>query len=57
MRIQSLFLVGMLADVMHIKEELEARGWTQLNLAEILGRDPVQIKCITTPRSEVLDRC
>ncbi len=26
-----------------ILEELEARGWTQVDLAEIIGRDTVQI--------------
>lgn len=29
-----------------IKEELEARGWSQLDLAEIMGRHPVQINKI-----------
>src|SRR5689334_16091963 len=29
-----------------IKDELEARGWTQLDLAQITGRDPVQINLI-----------
>ena len=29
-----------------IKDELEARGWTQLDLAQIMGRDPVQVNLI-----------
>lgn len=29
-----------------IKDELEARGWTQLDLAQIMGRDPVQVSLI-----------
>lgn len=29
-----------------IKDELEAREWTQLDLAQIMGRDPVQISLI-----------
>lgn len=29
-----------------IKDELEARGWSQIDLAEILGRSPVQINKI-----------
>jgi HTH-type transcriptional regulator/antitoxin HigA len=31
-----------------IKDELEARGWTQLDLAQIMGRDPVQINLIVS---------
>jgi HTH-type transcriptional regulator/antitoxin HigA len=36
-----------------IKDELEARGWSQLDLAEILGRDPVQINLIVKGRQAI----
>jgi HTH-type transcriptional regulator/antitoxin HigA len=36
-----------------IKDELEARGWTQLDLAEILGRDPVQINLIVNGKQTI----
>jgi HTH-type transcriptional regulator / antitoxin HigA len=36
-----------------IKDELEARGWTQLDLAEILGRDPVQISLIVNGKQAI----
>lgn len=36
-----------------IKDELEARGWTQLDLAEILGRDPVQINLIVNSKQAI----
>src|ERR1043165_3259675 len=36
-----------------IKDELEARGWTQLDLAEILGRDPVQINLIVKGKQAI----
>jgi HTH-type transcriptional regulator / antitoxin HigA len=36
-----------------IKDELEARGWTQADLAEILGRDPVQINLIVKGKQAI----
>jgi HTH-type transcriptional regulator / antitoxin HigA len=36
-----------------IKDELEARGWTQLDLAEILGRDAVQINLIVKGKQAI----
>src|SRR2546430_13968316 len=36
-----------------IKEELDARGWTQADLAEILGRSPVQVNLIIQGKQTV----
>jgi len=36
-----------------IKDELEARGWSQLDLAEILGRDPVQVNLIVKGKQAI----
>lgn len=37
----------------YIREELEARGWTQLDLAEILGRPPQAVNEIVTAKRSV----
>jgi HTH-type transcriptional regulator/antitoxin HigA len=36
-----------------IKDELEARGWSQLDLAQILGRDPVQVNLIIKGKQSI----
>jgi HTH-type transcriptional regulator/antitoxin HigA len=36
-----------------IKDELEARGWSQLDLAEIMGRDPAQINLIVNGKQSL----
>lgn len=36
-----------------IKEELDARGWTQADLAQILGRSPVQVNLIIQGKQTV----
>ena len=45
------------AEVFHpgefIKEELEARGWSSVDLAEIMGRHPNQISLIITGQQDV----
>lgn len=37
----------------YIREELEARGWTQLDLAEILGRPPQAVNEIVTAKRSI----
>src|SRR5262245_14926950 len=37
----------------HLKEELEARGWTQADLADILGRPPRLISEIVTGKRSI----
>jgi len=36
-----------------IKEELEARGWSQVELAEIIGRSPVEVNALVLGRRAV----
>lgn len=48
---------GFAAEVFHpgefIKEELEARGWTNIDLAEIMGRHPNQISLIVRGEQDI----
>ena len=45
------------AEVFHpgefIKEELEARGWSNIDLAEVMGRHPNQISLIVTGEQDI----
>jgi len=36
-----------------IREELEERGWTQADLAEIIGRDEAVVSAIMTARRQI----
>ncbi len=38
----------------YIREELEARGWSQLDLAEILGRPPQAVNEIITGKRAIM---
>jgi HTH-type transcriptional regulator/antitoxin HigA len=50
-------MTGSFAEVFHpgefIKEELEARGWSNIDLAEIMGRHPNQISLIVRGEQDV----
>jgi HTH-type transcriptional regulator/antitoxin HigA len=37
----------------YIREEIESRGWTQLDLAEILGRPPRDVSEIITGKRSI----